>query len=74
MIETFIQNLKSLFGFSKTKLLGFLVFATGTYYGFGNVASTDAMGVMLQSWYLSSLLVGGKTITAALKEIKLGGK
>lgn len=64
-----IEKINSLFKFSKTKLLGFAIFATGTVYGFKN-ASTD---VMLQSWYLSSLLVGGKTISNAIKEIKLGG-
>lgn len=64
-----IEKIHNVFKFSKTKLLGFAIFATGTVYGFKN-SSTD---VMLQSWYLSSLLVGGKTIAEAVKEIKLGG-
>ena len=59
-----------LMGFSKTKLLGYLIFGTGTFYGFANTQTE----VMQTAWYLSALLVGGKTITDSITKIKAGGK
>lgn len=62
-----INDIKELFKFSKTKLLGYLVFFAGSYCGLKSGGDTN---VMLQGWYLSAILVGGKTITTAIKEIK----
>lgn len=62
-----------LMSFSKTKTLGYLIAFAGTYYGFKNVG-VESMGVMLQSWYLSALLVGGKTISDSVIKVKSGGK
>lgn len=67
----FINILRELFKFSKTKLLGYLVFFAGTYAGLKVNGDTNTM---LQSWYLAALLVGGKTITNSIREIKQGGK
>lgn len=65
MFEQFLK----LMSFSKTKLLGYLIFITGTLYGFGQ----HDTNVMQTSWYLSALLVGGKTITDSITKIKSGG-
>ena len=62
-----IESIRELFQFSKTKCLGYLIFAAGTIHGLRPGGDTN---VMMQSWYLSAILVGGKTITNAIKEVK----
>lgn len=64
-----MEQFLKLMSFSKTKLLGYLIFVEGSAYGFAN----HDTAVMQTAWYLAALLVGGKTITDSITKIKSGG-